>query len=261
MAWTRVCIGLLLVSAAVAEPPYYHREADWVTTLIAAREGLLAFELAEAGQAQAPTEQLSVWQSAGPFFAPQGKEAYELAFAPERGTDPAATMDNGRGQNIPWVKRPDWQDGKVWDLPSGDHSTDLPRPHRAVVKEREVSFHLAATTASNSSSMAAAGRQARAPGRGAESGPGDRQAGGGTAHRVVQDRQPDRRLRVLLLNRYQAGRHPRPAPRRTLAPRPPRLPRRGPGDRLGDRGRPLERRLARRPVGPAPAPLPRRDPR
>ncbi len=71
MAWTRVCIGLLLVSAAVAEPPYYHREADWVTTLIAAREGLLAFELAEAGQAQAPTEQLSVWQSAGPFFAPR----------------------------------------------------------------------------------------------------------------------------------------------------------------------------------------------
>jgi len=142
MVWSRLCIGLLLVTSALADPPYYHREADWVTTLIQAREGLLAFEDTEAARATEPTEELSDWHSAGPFFAPKGKEAYELAFAPEQAIDIAAKMDDGRGKSIPWVSRPDWQDGKVWDLPSGDHSATYLYRTVTVLKERDVPFYL-----------------------------------------------------------------------------------------------------------------------
>lgn len=142
MAWTRLCLGLLLVTAALADPPYYRRDTDWVSTLIRAREELLAFEADEANQAKAPTESLSDWHSAGPFFAPKGQEAYELPFAPEQGIDLAAKMDNGGGEAIPWVARPDWQDGKVWDLPRGDHSATYLYRTVTVLKEREVPFYL-----------------------------------------------------------------------------------------------------------------------
>ena len=141
-SWGWALLSLWIATAAWADPGYYTKLDDWPSTRIAAREKLFAFEAEEAKLAKEPTEALSDWHSAGPFFAPKGQEAYQLAFGPEQAVDLTGPMDDGRGKQIPWVPRPDWQDGKVWDLPSGDHSATYLHRTVTVLKEREVPFFL-----------------------------------------------------------------------------------------------------------------------
>ncbi|MCC7495473.1 MAG: SUMF1/EgtB/PvdO family nonheme iron enzyme [Fimbriimonadaceae bacterium] len=107
--------------AAGADPSWYRREGSWHETMLAARLALSAEQA--AGHSELPDGlKLGVWQECGPLFAPQGKTSYQTAYPPQQGVQLQQTVPNGRGQQARWAARPNYPDGQVNNLRSGDAS-------------------------------------------------------------------------------------------------------------------------------------------
>ncbi|MBI2301336.1 MAG: hypothetical protein HYU66_20705 [Armatimonadetes bacterium] len=125
----QLAVVLVALAAASADPPYYHREGDWVSTHLAAREALTRFEADEAaGAARNADLVLGPWWSIGPFVAPKGESAFAIACPPESEVDLARAYNDGK---LRWVERGAWADGEVHDLPSGDYSSTY--LHRTII--------------------------------------------------------------------------------------------------------------------------------
>ncbi len=90
-----------------------------------AQHGIGRVRLAATSDAGLQPCTLSPWRVLGPFAARDGKEAYATRFGPEPslagGIDFAATWDDGAGRPLAWIEKPEWIDGRVWNL-TGDNS-------------------------------------------------------------------------------------------------------------------------------------------
>lgn len=83
-----------------------------------------ADRLRDAGAAP----RLDPWHVVGPFPAESFEAAYETAFAPEKGVDLQAAYLDGK---LKWKARPEWTDGKSYELPDENSAFYLYRVIRA----------------------------------------------------------------------------------------------------------------------------------
>ncbi|MBI3922446.1 MAG: SUMF1/EgtB/PvdO family nonheme iron enzyme [Armatimonadetes bacterium] len=121
-----VLVGFALLLAwslrLTADPSYYLRKSTWHDTLQSSRDVLVKQEEDEAKREAALGKprglQLGDWYSIGPFTK-SGKHVFAEVFPPETEIDLGKSYEDGR---FNWVKRPEYKDGTVHNLPSGDHS-------------------------------------------------------------------------------------------------------------------------------------------
>ncbi|MHC4062764.1 MAG: hypothetical protein ACYSR6_14370 [Planctomycetota bacterium] len=109
---------ILACSAALgADPAYYVKKDTWQETMLASRQALTEFEEKEAGERVDRVKELGLepgpWYSVGPFGSPN-RDPYDVEFGPELETDLDKTYADG---TLKWMKRPEWEDGVIHELP------------------------------------------------------------------------------------------------------------------------------------------------
>ncbi len=79
---------------------------------------------------------LTPWRAVGPFEVASFDAAYATAFEPERKIDLTRTYANGK---LKWAAHPEWEDGKVHDLPGNIAATYL---YRTIEADRPMTIKL-----------------------------------------------------------------------------------------------------------------------
>ena len=84
-----------------------------------------------------PSEKLGSWHVIGPFAAPDFKQAFDKAFAPETEIDLAKSYNK-----LKWTPQPDWHDGQVHNTLSGTNSANYLHRTIEVTEDRPLEISL-----------------------------------------------------------------------------------------------------------------------
>ncbi|MBP88053.1 MAG: hypothetical protein CMJ64_15235 [Planctomycetaceae bacterium] len=132
MAHTVTSMVVLLVMSAAPQsddPTWYLRQDTWYESLIESREALLMHESHEAeaaGTTVAP--RLGPWSCLGPLSISPGNAALKARILKERQSDFDADYRTGPdGSKQQWILHPEYKDGWIHKLHSGEHVAYLRR--------------------------------------------------------------------------------------------------------------------------------------